>query len=44
MVVVTAAFGGLDTVDKHVVPFAPGDEFGDGEYTLTVERARLVDR
>lgn len=43
VVIVTAAFGGLDTVDKDVTPFAPGDEFSDGQYTLTVERARLVD-
>jgi hypothetical protein len=43
VVVVTAAFGGLDTVDKQVTPFKPGEEFSDGEYTLTVERARLVD-
>ena len=42
-VIVTAAFGGLDTVDKQVTPFKPGEEFGDGEYTVTVERARLVD-
>ena len=43
VIVVTAAFGGLDTVDKQVTPFKPGEEFSDGEYTLTVERARLVD-
>ena len=43
VVVVTAAFGGLDTVDKQVTPFKPGEEFSDGQYTLTVERARLVD-
>lgn len=43
VVIVTAAFGGLDTVDKDVTPFAPGDEFNDGQYTLTIERARLVD-
>ena len=42
-VVVTAAFGGLDTVDNQVTPFKPGEEFSDGEYTLTIERARLVD-
>lgn len=39
----TAAFGGLDTVDKQVSPFDPGEEFNDGQFTLTVERARLVD-
>lgn len=43
IIVVTAAFGGLDTVDKQVTPFKPGEEFSDGEYTLTIERARLVD-
>ena len=42
-VIVTAAFGGLDTVDKQVTPFKPGEEFSDGEYTVTIERARLVD-
>ena len=41
--VATAAFGGLDTVDKQVTPFEPGEEFSDGEFTLTIERARLVD-
>lgn len=39
----TAAFGGLDTVNKQMTPFKPGEEFNDGEYTVTVERARLVD-
>jgi hypothetical protein len=39
----TAAFGGLDTVNKQVSPFKPGEEFNDGEYTVTVERARVVD-
>lgn len=43
VLVATAAFGGLDTVDKHITPFKPGEEFSDGEFTLTVERARLVD-
>jgi hypothetical protein len=42
VLVATAAFGGLDTVDKHITTFKAGDEFSDGEYTLTVERARLV--
>jgi hypothetical protein len=42
-IIVTAAFGGLDTVDKQVTPFKPGEEFGDGEYTVTIERARLID-
>jgi hypothetical protein len=39
----TAAFGGLDTVNKQATPFKPGEEFNDGEYTVTIERARLVD-
>jgi hypothetical protein len=39
----TAAFGGLDTVDKQATPFNVGDEFSDGEFTVTVERARIVD-
>jgi hypothetical protein len=39
----TAAFGGLQTVDKQVTPFASGEEFSDGEFTVTVERARVVD-
>jgi hypothetical protein len=43
VLVATAAFGGLDTVDKHVTMFEPGEEFSDGEFTFTVERARLVD-
>jgi hypothetical protein len=43
VLVATAAFGGLDTVAKHITPFKPGEEFSDGEFTLTVERARLVD-
>jgi hypothetical protein len=42
VLVATAAFGGLDTVDKHITPFKAGEEFSDGEFTLTVERARLV--
>lgn len=43
VLVTTAAFGGLDTVNKDVTPFAPGDEFNDGEYAVTIERARVVD-
>jgi hypothetical protein len=43
VLVATAAFGGLDTVNKQVTPFNPGEEFNDGEYTVTVDRARLVD-
>lgn len=40
--VATAAFGGLDTVDKRVTVFKPGEEFNDGQSVTTVERARLV--
>jgi hypothetical protein len=43
VLVATAAFGGLDTVNKQISPFKPGEEFNDGEYTVTVERARVVD-
>lgn len=42
VLVATAAFGGLDTVNKQVTPFKPGEEFNDGEYTVTIERARVV--
>ena len=42
VLIATAAFGGLDTVDKRITPFKPGEEFSDGEFTLTIERARLV--
>jgi hypothetical protein len=38
----TALFGGLDTVDTSVTTFKPGDEFSDGEFTLTVDRSNLV--
>lgn len=40
---VAALFGGLDTVDTKVTPFKTGEEFSDGQFTLTVERARLLD-
>ena len=40
--IATAAFGGLDTVDKRVTPFNPGEEFSDGPFTLTIERARFA--
>jgi hypothetical protein len=43
ILVATAAFGGLDTVNKRVSPFKPGEKFNDGEYTVTIERARVVD-
>jgi hypothetical protein len=38
----TALFGGLDTVDTKVIPFKPGEEFSDGEFTVTIVRASLV--
>lgn len=41
---VAAVFGGLDTVDTKATPFAQGEEFSDGQFLLTVERARLVDK
>ena len=43
ILVATAAFGGLQTVDKQVTPFKAGEEFSDGEFTVTIERARVVD-
>ena len=42
VLVSTVAFGGLDTVDKSVTLFKPGEKFSDGEFTITVERARLL--
>lgn len=39
----TALFGGLDDANTTVTVFEPGEEFSDGQYTLTVDRARLVD-
>lgn len=39
----TAAFGGLDTVNKHVTDIKPGEQFDTGEFELTVQRATLVD-
>ena len=38
----TALFGGLDPVDTNATAFAPGEEFSDGQYSVTVERARLI--
>ncbi|MBB3606899.1 hypothetical protein FHT40_006592 [Mycolicibacterium sp. BK556] len=35
----TALFGGLDTVSTTVTPFQPGDQFSDGPFTVTVDRA-----
>ncbi len=40
--IATAAFGGLDTVDERVTPVKPGEEFSDGPFTLTMDRARFA--
>ncbi|QZY44013.1 hypothetical protein [Mycolicibacterium austroafricanum] len=40
---IAALFGGLDRVDNTATPFAPGEEFSDGQFLLTVDRARLVE-
>lgn len=40
---VTALFGGLDNVNTKVTVFEPGEDFSDGQYTLVVDRAALVD-
>lgn len=40
---IAALFGGLDTVDTKVTSFKPGQEFSDGQFTVIVERARLID-
>jgi hypothetical protein len=42
LVAVTALFGGLDPVDTKATPFTPGEVFTDGQYSVTVERARLI--
>lgn len=39
---IAALFGGLDTVDTKATPFKVGEQFSDGQYTLTVQRARLL--
>ncbi|MDA2890751.1 hypothetical protein PDG61_07500 [Mycolicibacterium sp. BiH015] len=41
---VAALFGGLDRVDTSATPFAPGEEFSDGQFTVTLARARLVEQ
>ncbi|SCX33490.1 hypothetical protein [Mycolicibacterium fluoranthenivorans] len=38
----TAAFGGLDTVNKQVTELKPGEQFNTGEFEMTVQRATLV--
>lgn len=39
---VAALFGGLDRVETGATSFAVGQPFDDGQYTVTVHRARLV--
>lgn len=39
---VTAAFGGMDTVDSGVKVVDPGTAFDSGPFSVTVERARIV--
>lgn len=41
---VAALFGGLDRVDTRATAFAPGEEFSDGQFGVTLERARLIDK
>jgi hypothetical protein len=42
VLVATAAFGGLDTVNKKVVDIKPGEMFDTGRFEITVQRASLV--
>lgn len=39
---VAALFGGLDTVDTGAVPFAAGEDFSDGQYTVNIHDATLL--
>ncbi|WP_395311250.1 hypothetical protein V4U86_10970 [Mycobacterium sp. AMU20-3851] len=39
----TAAFGGLDTVNKRVTDLKPGEMFDTGRFEMTVQRASLVE-
>ncbi|WP_137145283.1 hypothetical protein [Mycolicibacterium sp. CR10] len=41
---VAALFGGLDTVDTKVTPFKTGEEFSDGQFAVTIERASLTEQ
>ncbi|MGU3501812.1 hypothetical protein [Mycobacterium sp. C31M] len=43
VLVATAAFGGLDTVDKKVTDIKAGEQFDTGRFEMTVLRATLVD-
>lgn len=42
VLVATAAFGGLDTVNKQVTDIKPGEMFDTGRFEVTVQRATLV--
>jgi hypothetical protein len=42
VLVATAAFGGLDTVNKKVVDIKPGEMFDTGRFEITVQRASLM--
>ncbi|MBX7454316.1 hypothetical protein GR927_40600 [Mycolicibacterium sp. 3033] len=39
---VAALFGGLDTVDTSAEPFATGEDFSDGQYTVNIHGATLL--
>lgn len=41
-ILTTAGFGGLDQVDKTPQTFVVGEPFDNGEFTITVHRASLV--
>lgn len=43
VLVATAAFGGLDTVNKQIVDTKPGEQFSTGRFEVTVQRATLVE-
>lgn len=43
VLVATAAFGGLDTVNKKIVDITAGEMFDTGRFEMTVLRATLVD-
>ncbi|MEH3129075.1 MAG: hypothetical protein PGN27_03830 [Mycolicibacterium neoaurum] len=43
ILVATAAFGGLDTVDKRITDIKVGERFDTGRFEMTVLRATLVD-
>jgi hypothetical protein len=43
VLVATAAFGGLDTVNKQVTDLKVGEKFDTGRFQMTVQRATLLD-